>query len=69
MRRISSSFYHLYGGAGWNRDFTMPFTGGWGVYECGIFYVHIGMAGYGVYELTGSQTIIGIVMDGGTYYS
>ena len=27
--------------------------------ESGLFHVHIGMAGYGVYEFTGSQTIIG----------
>lgn len=39
----------------------MPFVGcspttglNFGGYECGIFHVHIGMAGYGSYEQTGS---------------
>ena len=48
----------------------MPFPGGApGGSDCGLFYIHVGMAGYGVYAFTGSQTIIGGVMEHGTYYS
>ena len=57
--------YHLWGYGG-GRDFTMPFPGGdespdhvGG--QVGIFHIHVGMAGYGVYDRTGSQTIIGVV--------
>lgn len=45
----------------------MPFPGGdaspdpYGR-QYGIFHIHVGMYGYGVYELTGSQTIIGGVV-------
>lgn len=52
----------------------MPFPGGGaspgpdGI-QLEIFHIYVGMAGYGVYEFTGSQTIIGIVMEHGTYYS
>lgn len=55
----------MYGYGGWDRDFTMPFTGGdtnQGVNGVGIFHIHVGMAGYGVYAFTGSQTIIGGVV-------
>lgn len=52
----------------------MPFPGGDAFpdpsgRQLGIFHIHVGMAGYGVYAITGSQTIIGIVMEHGTYYS
>ena len=29
--------------------------------QLGIFHIHVGMAGYGVFVYTGSQTIIGVV--------
>ena len=66
----------MYGYGGTGRDFTMSFVGccsatglNFDGRESGIFHVHIGMAGYGNYVFAGSQTIIGIVMDHGTYYS
>lgn len=67
---VLSSFYRLYV-VGGGRDYTMPFPGGDAFQDPdgrqpGIFHIHVGMAGYGVYEFTGSQTIIGgviILMD------
>ena len=56
---VLSSFYHLYV-VGGKRDLSMPFPGG-DAYpdpdgiQFGIFHVHIGMFGYGVFEYAGSQ--------------